>query len=251
MPPSPPSLPPSSSLKVGQWKRLYGKDTLGVWQELMPIDQGAAKLHAAYPWERTPLLPGHIDGLSVPPGLLHDAPLQTVSPPSLPPSLPSPPPLASFVCFLSLPSWPRMLTRHFLPPSRPPPPPSLPPSLQTYLSMFMDSLNAPFPLIYEKDVTRRGIPLKRFVFHPDSFSQKRPDAAVFSKVGREGGRTGRREGGRRTSTFYFPVDIALEILATTGTSTHHFFLPPSLPHALTPSPLARLTPRPPWSCSRR
>ncbi|KAM3567595.1 hypothetical protein VYU27_010264, partial [Nannochloropsis oceanica] len=115
--------------KVGQWKRLYGMETLNVWQAPMPIDRGATRLHAAYPWERQPLLPGYIDGLSVPPGLLHGAPLDT-----------------------------------------------------TYLSLFMESLNAPFPVIYEKDVRRWGIPLKRFVFHPDAFSQRRPDAAVFSQV---------------------------------------------------------------------
>lgn len=52
----------------------------------------------------------------------------------------------------------------------------------TYLSLFMDSLIAPFPLIYERDVVRKGIRLKRFVFHPDSLSQRRPDAEVFSPV---------------------------------------------------------------------
>ena len=60
----------------------------------------------------------------------------------------------------------------------------------------MESLNAPFPVIYEKDVRRWGIPLKRFVFHPDAFSQKRSDAAVFSQVGREDGREAGRAGGR-------------------------------------------------------
>lgn len=46
----------------------------------------------------------------------------------------------------------------------------------------MDSLIAPFPLIYERDVVRKGIRLKRFVFHPDSLSDRRPDAEVFAPV---------------------------------------------------------------------
>ena len=81
---------PPTHLQVGQWKRLYDQDTLNVWNEPMPINNGAALLAEAYPWEgRTPLLPGHIDGLSVPPGLLDTAPLDTVrSPTHLPTYLP-------------------------------------------------------------------------------------------------------------------------------------------------------------------
>jgi len=115
--------------------------------------------------------------------------------PALPPAL-----LSSLFRFpfSFRPQPPLDLRQKLTPPSLPPPlPPSFPPSFQTYLSLFMESLNAPFPVIYEKDVRRWGIPLKRFVFHPDAFSQRRPDAAVFSQVGREGERKDGGKGGRK------------------------------------------------------
>lgn len=76
----------------------------GVWAKKLVVDHGAAAMvrDADQQWDLKPILPGHIDGLSVPPGILLNNDLEN-----------------------------------------------------GFLSFMIESVSAPFPMVYEGDIVRR------------------------------------------------------------------------------------------------
>lgn len=68
-------LPLCSKQQLGQLKRLYGQEVLeGIWPQPLPIDNGAIAMGHA--WGLRPVVPGHTDGIALPPGVLQNRSLE-------------------------------------------------------------------------------------------------------------------------------------------------------------------------------